>query len=143
MAVIATAELSVHADPETAFRRFIDFATWDLWMPKGFRPLSGPSRALREGDRFKMTIGPGVPSSLTVIRLRPNKEICWKGGVPGVLMGEHSFFFEDDAGMTRMRSEEPFTGVLTAGMIGGAIEREATKVGERTLKGFAAYLDKH
>jgi hypothetical protein len=90
-----------------------------------------------------MAIGPGLPSPLKIIRLRPNKEIWWKGGVRGVLVGEHSFFFEDDAGMTHLRSEEPFTGLLTVGPIGGAIEREAIKVGQRTLQSFASYLDKH
>ncbi len=145
MSFIATAELTVHTSVETAFARFIDYSTWDLWAPKGFRPISGPSRALREGDRVRVAIGPvgkGIPMPLTVIRVRPNKEICWKGGVPGVLTGEHSFFFEEDGDKTRMRSEEPFSGVLANGPLRGLLEREATKTGERTLSHFAAYVEK-
>jgi hypothetical protein len=142
MALIASAELLVAAPAETAFRRFIDFSTWDLWMPKGFRPIAGPSRPLREGDHFKMAIGfgPGLPSALRVIRLRPQREICWAGGVPGVLWGEHSFFFSEEGNATLMRSEEPFTGLLAHGPLTGLLEREASKTGERTLSSFAAYL---
>jgi hypothetical protein len=140
MPAIAVAELTVPVPVERAFERFIDFATWDLWTPKGFRPISGPARALREGDRFTMSIGPGLPSRLTVIRLRPNTEICWRGGVPGVLVGEHSFFFEADGAGTRMRSEEPFAGLLARGPLGAALEREASRVGLRTLERFADHL---
>jgi hypothetical protein len=149
MAFNATAELTVAAPVDTAFARFIDFSSWDMWQPKGFRPISGPSRPLREGDRFKVAIGrgPGMPVELTVIRVRPNKEICWRGGVKGVLMGEHSFFFEaEDDGdnpRTRVRSEEPFTGLLASTPIASLLEREASKTGERTLSSFAAYLGKH
>ena len=144
MSATATAEHTVNAPLPTAFARFIDYSSWDLWAPKGFRPISGPSRALREGDRFKMAIGrgPGLPVELTVIRLRPNKEICWKGGVAGVLVGEHSFFFEDEGGKTHMRSEEPFSGVLAKGLLSGVLEREAARTGLHTLTNFAAYLEK-
>lgn len=142
MSAIAVAELTVDAPIERAFASFVDFSSWDQWTPKGFRPISGPSRALREGDRFTMALGPGpgLPMTLTVIRLRPNKEICWKGGLPGVLVGEHSFFFEADGSKTRVRSEEPFSGVLASGLLAGAIEREAVKTGERTLERFAKHV---
>ncbi|HEX7478984.1 MAG TPA: hypothetical protein VF331_14355 [Polyangiales bacterium] len=144
MPLIASAELLVAVPVETAFRHFIDFSAWDLWMPKGFRPIVGPSRPLREGDQLKMAIGPGpgLPSTLRVIRLRPQREICWGGGVPGVLVGEHSFFFAEEGGQTRMRSEEPFSGLLARGPLAALIEREATKTGERTLRSFADYLAK-
>lgn len=144
MSVIAIAELTVNAPLDRTFASFVDFSTWDMWTPKGFRPITGPSRALREGDRFKVALGPGagLPARLTVIRLRPNKEICWKGGVRGVLVGEHSFFFEADGDKTRVRSEEPFYGLLSKGLLSSTLEREASKTAERTLQGFAKHLDK-
>ncbi len=146
MAIIASAELVVAASASEAFRRFIDFSTWDLWMPKGFRPITGPSRPLHEGDHVKMALGPGrgLPSTLHVIRVRPDKEICWTGGVKGVLVGEHSFFFApgDDSAHTCLRSEEGFTGLLTRGPLAHLIEREASKAGELTLRSFANYLAK-
>ena len=90
----------------TAFDRFVDFSTWDLWMPRGMRPITGPARALREGDSFKVAVGPGLQTTLTVMRVRPNIEICWNGGVPGGLTFEHSFFFRAQDGGTCVRSEE-------------------------------------
>jgi hypothetical protein len=144
MALIACAELSITVPIQTAFARFIDFSTWDQWMPRGFRPISGPARQLREGDHFTMALGAGrgLPSALTVIRLRPHREVCWKGGIPNLLVGEHSFFFNDEGRTTRVRSEEPFTGLLTLGPIGTLLRREAEKSGEHTLANFAAYLAK-
>src|ERR1700759_2632146 len=115
MSAIAVAELVVNAPLEAAFARFIDYSSWDRWMPKSFLPISGPARRLREGDRIKIGLGPGnrLESEVTVIRLRPNKEICWSAGVPLLLSAQHSFFFSDEAGATRIRSEEPASGLLT------------------------------
>jgi hypothetical protein len=145
MAATAVAELIVEAPLEQAFARFIDFSRWDLWMPKLFRPLSGPARELREGDRLSVGLGPAgkLVTELTVLRLRKHKEICWRGGLRGFLQGEHSFFFSDAPnlpGKTCLRSEEPFSGLLVHGLLGRRIERDATQAANEILSGFAGHL---
>lgn len=144
MGVIATAELTVDAPVERAFRSFSDFSSWDLWMPQTLRPISGPSRALREGDRLRVAFVNGrarVRTELTVIRVRPNRELCWRAGVPGVLVGEHSFFFLEQAGRTLLRSEEPFAGLLAA-PLARPLERAASEFGATVLEHLAAFLQK-
>jgi hypothetical protein len=59
--------------------------------------------------------------------------------VPGVLRGEHSFFFADEGGKTRLRSEEPFSGLLTFGPLARVIERSAARNGASVLEHFASY----
>jgi hypothetical protein len=144
MGFVAIAEQVVNASLEVAFARFVDYSAWDQWMPSSFRPLSGPARALRLGDRFTMGLGPSgkLANPLRVHRLRPNKELCWAGGVAGLLAGEHSIFFSeaDDKSKTKLRSEDVFAGVFTRGPLGRYLEREATKIGEQVLSGFAAQL---
>jgi hypothetical protein len=141
MGVIAVAELVTDAPLAVAYAHFSDFSTWDQWMPGDFVPLAGPARALRVGDRLKVGTGPKarVVLKLEVIRVRPNKELCWRAGVSGLLIGEHSFFFTEDAGKTRLRSEEPLNGLLTAGPLARVVERAGTRVGDSILESFVSY----
>ena|ERR1700712_4541233 len=146
MTAIAVAELLVDAPRNVAFSKFIDFSYWDLWMPADFRPVSGPSRALRQGDEVKVTIGPKgrISLKLEVLRVREDIEICWRGGAAGLLQGEHSFFFADGeahkAGKTRIRSEEPLRGLLTLGPLGARVERLMSDGASLLLSRFATYL---
>ena len=143
MAVIATAELTIDAPLQLAFQRFIDFSAWDLWMPPIFRPITGPARSLRTGDVVTIDVGEGrhrLRTELSVIRVRPNRELCWRAGLPGVLVGEHSFFFADRDGKTAVRSEEPFSGMLAHRPLAAVVERTATRVHTQMLAGFATHM---
>jgi hypothetical protein len=145
MTAIAVAELTVDAPRATAFAKFIDFAHWDLWMPKDFRPVAGPARALRAGDLVKVSIGPKglILLKLEVIRVREGIEICWRGGPASLLQGEHSFFFSDATsapGKTRIRSEEPVRGLLTIGPLGAGVERALADGTNVLLQRFSSYL---
>ncbi|MDH5676888.1 MAG: hypothetical protein OEZ06_32530 [Myxococcales bacterium] len=138
MSVIARAQIELPQPISNAFAQFTDYSTWSAWMPASFRPLRGPRRALRAGDRLLVRMGPGLVTRLEVLRLQGDREICWRGGVPGLIVGEHSFFF-DDLGEdgTRIRSEEPFRGLLPRiSPIGQAIAQQAGAVGEAMLRGF-------
>ncbi|HEX4354028.1 MAG TPA: hypothetical protein VHZ95_13965, partial [Polyangiales bacterium] len=77
---------------------------------------------------------------LRMVRVRTDKEICWRGGVPGLVMGEHSYFFSDADGKTRVRSEESFAGLLTFATLGKQIERAATQHAVRMIESFGQYL---
>jgi len=145
MTAIAVAEQTVDAPLAVAFPQFIDYTHWDLWMPAKFAPVSGPARQLELGDRFKVSLNPKLRLSfgLEVIRVRPNKEICWRGGPALLLQGEHSFLFAQDAqdaSKTRIRSEEPLTGVLARGPWAAPIERAFSEVGALILARFADHL---
>jgi hypothetical protein len=146
MTAIAVAQLIVDAPRNVAFAKFIDFSHWDLWMPADFRPVSGPSRALRQGDEIKVAIGAKgrISLKLEVLRVREGIEICWRGGLAGLLQGDHSFFFadaqEDTASKTRVRSEEPLGGLLTLGPLGARLERAMSDSASLLLSRFATYL---
>lgn len=141
MTAIAVAEQTVAAPLSAAFAHFIDFAHWDLWMPKIFFPVAGPARPLQTGDQFKVGIGKlKLPVDAKVIRLRAEKEICWRAGPALLLQGEHSFMFSDVGGQTLVRSEEPLVGLLTIGPLGSLVERGFADGSRAILAGFAAYI---
>lgn len=145
MSAIAVAELTIPVARDLAWSNFIDFAHWDLWMPPNFRPISGPARALAAGDKLSVGLGNKgrMKVNLDVIRLRPGKEICWRGGHRALVLGEHSYLFADaEQGHTRIRSEETFDGALTIGPLAARLERAAADGASETLARFASYLQR-
>jgi hypothetical protein len=142
MSAIAIAERDVAVPLSHAFACFIDFTRWGSWMPHTFSPLAGPIRALTAGDRFKVSVG-RLPLSLEVIRLRPNAEVCWRGGSRWVMQGEHSFTFTEEAGKTRIRSEEKLSGLLSLGPLASRLSRAAAAESRMILDRFADYAARH
>ena len=151
MTAIARAEIIVDAPREVAFDHFVDFSHWHVWMPAEFRPVSGPPRGLRDGDKIKVSVGPNgrVKLQLSVVRLLPHREICWGGGSRLILRGEHCFRFEDSPGSpgatsgsskTIIRSEETLAGLLTLGPMAKRVELGAQESAEGLLARFADYL---
>jgi len=140
MGIVARAELEIDRPVAELFDKLVDFGRWASFMPRGFAPVSGPQRALVVGDRFVVQLGPGTRTKLEVTRLQPNREICWRGGLRGLLVGEHAFYF-DALGpeRTRVRSEEPFTGfVASLPGIGAALQRAASAAGRQMLLALAS-----
>jgi hypothetical protein len=141
MSCVARGEETVPGSVEAVFAEFTDYRTWTAWMPPLFRPVWGPSRPLREGDRMVVRLG-ALPTVLKVERLRAPHEVCWSGGIPGFLHARHTFSFEPAAeGSTRIESAEPWTGVLTAAApIAKAIVRSAEAVGGAQLRHFRKWM---
>jgi hypothetical protein len=138
MPFTAEAEITIPAAVDAVFESFIDYRTWGKWMAPVMRPVTGPARALRQGDRLFVLVGNALPLLLSVDRVDAPREIVWSGGIPGVLVAHHTFHFEP-AGkdQTRIRSVEPWTGLLTNPKgIAGALLRAAEVGGHRQLKGF-------
>jgi hypothetical protein len=138
MPFTAEAEITIAAPIDAVFESFIDYRTWGKWMAPVMRPVSGPARALRQGDRAFVLVGNVLPLMLSIDRVESPREILWSGGIPGVLVAHHTFHFEP-AGkdQTRIRSVEPWTGLLTnAKGVAGALQRAAEVGGQRQLKGF-------
>jgi hypothetical protein len=135
MSVIAAVEQTIPGPIDEVFARFIDYPSWAAWMPALFRPMRGPSRPLVQGDRLLVRVK-GLPTTLTVDRLEASREVCWSAGLPGLLHARHTFTFEAvDAGSTRIRSVEPWTGLLTH-VVGSSLQRAAEDGGRRQLQGF-------
>jgi hypothetical protein len=141
MALIAESELTISGPIDMVFSQFVDFRRWSAWMPASFRPMRGPSRPLRQGDRLLIRVT-GLPSIIRVERVEGPREVCWSGGLPGVMHARHTFTFEAVGDKTtRVRSTEPWTGVVTkvkplADRIQGAAER----VGRHQLEGFGRWF---
>jgi hypothetical protein len=78
----------------------------------------------------------GLPTTLMADRLEASREVCWSGGLPGFLHARHTFTFEAvDAGSTRIRSVEPWTGLLTH-VVPASLQRAAEDGGRQQLQGF-------
>jgi hypothetical protein len=137
MSTTAEAELTVAGPLEDVFAHFIDYGRWGSWMPRAFRPMRGPSRPLRTGDRMLVNVT-GLPSMLKVERVEAPREVCWSGGLPGLMYARHSFYFEAiGATTTRIRSVEPWSGLMTkAGPLIARIIKVASHVGHAQLEGF-------
>jgi hypothetical protein len=137
MPLIAESEHTISGPIEAVFSRFIDFRRWEAWMPSAFRPMRGPSRPLRTGDRLLVNVT-GLPSLLRVEEVDSPRQVCWSGGLPGLMFARHTFTFEAVGDKTtRIRSVEPWTGVVTkVPPLAARIQGAAQRVGKSQLEGF-------
>ena len=143
MTFTADAELTIAGPIDAVFTRFIDYPRWSEWMPSTFRPMRGPSRPLRPGDRLVIRVT-GLPSVLQVFDVNSPREVSWGGGIPGLLSARHSFLFEAvGEKTTRVRSSEPWKGLATnVPSVAARIKRTAEKVGRSQLEGFERWFSK-
>ena len=78
--------------------------------------------------------------------LELDREITWRGGVPGLIVGEHAFLFEDvegKPGMTRVRSEKTWTGAITGlGFAAKRIRASASQIGREQIDALAGALER-
>ena len=149
MSFVASANGVVQASSEECFSRLRDFLTWRDWMPQSFRPLRGPIRPMQIGDRLHLRILPkprSVPLliTVTIVRVEAGREITWRGGIRGLLVGEHSFFFESAGpSATFVRSEETWSGILTwVGFIARRIRASASRIGQEQIHALARAVEK-
>lgn len=149
MSFVASANGVVQASSEECFSRLRDFLSWRDWMPQSFRPLRGPVRPMQIGDRLHLRIIPrprSVPLliTVTIVRVEAGREITWRGGIRGLLVGEHSFFFEAAGpSATFVRSEEKWSGILTwFGFIASRIRASASRIGQEQIHALARAVEK-
>lgn len=146
MSFMASASRRIQLDPEQAFERFVDFRNWAAFMPDSFRPLRGPDRPLKPGDRLKLSLDTGalkLPVVIGVFCLDPPHEIVWGGG-NALLFASHRFGFEPaEGGGVRICSDEEWTGLLAnVGPVARRVKRQAEIVGRAQLEGFARYIER-
>lgn len=120
--------------PDVVFDRLADARRWREWMPRAFRPTRVPDAPLRVGDRLRVRVAYGPPSTLTVTVADRGRELTWTGGVRGVLFAEHRFLFERAAdGSTVVRSVETWSGVI-ADALRPVVQRLAVRIGRAQLQ---------
>jgi hypothetical protein len=141
MSILATAQIEIPAPLPVVFAHFIDFPRWGQWMPAIFTPVSGPERALRAGDTFKVRIGK-LPVPLSVVNFRHDAEFGWRGGSRLVIEGVHTFQFEAAGGKTRIRSEETLSGLLALDLFAARVRADASAQALILMERFAIYLSR-
>jgi hypothetical protein len=143
MPFVARASRLIAAPPEVAFDRLVDHDSWARWLPASFRPVGKAVGLLTEGVKLRVRIsGTPFPVSIRVSAVRRPVEICWSGGVKGVLFGEHRFTFEPrgDASV-EVRSDETWSGFL-ARLLRSSIQPKAEQIGRDQLGALAAAVER-
>lgn len=145
MSVTARVSRTVKGDARSAFGKFVDFRNWESFMPPEFRPLEGPSRELKPGDRLRMVLDTGAVKlkvPVDVFSMDAPREVVWGGG-SGLLHARHRFVFSDAGdGTTLIVSDEEWTGLLPKiPALARRVKRQAELVAEAQLGGFARWLE--
>lgn len=145
MSVIAEVSRTVKGNAAEAFAKFIDFRNWESFMPSEFRPVVGPNRELSPGDRLRMQLDTGavrLKVPVDVFSVDAPREVVWGGG-SGLLHARHRFVFRDMGdGSVVIESHEEWTGLLPRiGPIARRVKRQAEKVAEAQLAGFARWFE--
>jgi hypothetical protein len=138
MSFVAEASRVLPVSAEAAFDRLADHGSWARWMPRSFRPSGASIGTLRERAKLRIRLlGMPLPVSIQVSVVRRPHEIGWRGGVPGLFLGDHRFLFEPNGpSEVRVRSVETWSGVL-ASLFQRKIRRDAEQVGRDQLEGLA------
>jgi hypothetical protein len=140
MPFVARASRSLPVSAAVAFDRLADHDSWASWMPPSFRPLEkAPVGRLTEGLQLRVKIsGTPFPVSLRVRTVRRPAEICWSGGVKGLLHGDHRFSFEATGeASVEVRSDETWSGFFATLMRPGILPK-AEQIGRDQLEALAA-----
>ena len=117
-------ERFIDAPPERVWQVLTDFAAYPQWNPL-LVEARGEARAgarVKVRAALKPGAGPRLRFSATVVRADAGAALVWKGGVPGVLFGEHFFHLRPEGQGTRFEQGEVFTGLLSL-LLGAGVRR--------------------
>jgi hypothetical protein len=107
-------EIELSASPERVWQVFTDLASFRDWNPF----IKEAEGELKVGSKLRIVL---QPPGRGAMELRPemlsvvaNREVSWRGRIPGVFTGEHKFTLErtDDNG-TRFVQRSTFAGLAT------------------------------
>jgi hypothetical protein len=127
-------EIDIAAPPEKVWTILADNTRYPEWNPYHVR-VEG---TLAVGSRLDVELhkpnGERVHIEPHVIRLTPDEELTWGGGIKGIFFGEHVFLLEpgERAG-TRLVQKETFSGIAVPFVPLDAIE-EGYNLMNRALK---------
>jgi hypothetical protein len=116
-------------------------AVWQVLTATGDYPAWNPMidkivGDLREGNVVE--VDEGMVFHPTILAVRPNQELRWKGYVwtPGVFDGDHRFVLEAQGEYTHLIQTETFSGVFAGQLTRGVIDQTVSAMQEmnRALK---------
>ncbi|GAA2524049.1 SRPBCC domain-containing protein [Streptomyces longisporus] len=109
---VITAVTDIAAAPEDVWKELTDFASYAQWHPSlSFVDVPTdirPGTQLRAQVSLRSEIDGEY--SFTVLHFEAPRRLAWEGGIPDVLMGQHSFLLEAREGGTRFTESEEFSG---------------------------------
>jgi hypothetical protein len=109
-------EVELNVPPERVWAKLIDFKSYPEWNPM----IPAMAGDLTVGAKMKGKVGIGpvkAPFNCKLTTVRPNEELRWVGGVPGVMVADHRFIIEDIGdGKSVLRHHEEFTGISVTGI---------------------------
>ncbi|KAI1301101.1 hypothetical protein F5Y03DRAFT_408048 [Xylaria venustula] len=115
--VSTSASIEIARSPALVRQVLTDFAHFHEWCQgpvKAVQPLA-PGDRIDVGDKLKVSFGGGISLTAEITENSPT-EFKWRGGLPGLVIGEHSFRFEESKitpGCTTFVNSEAFTGLLS------------------------------
>jgi hypothetical protein len=113
-------EIEIKAPPAVVWDVLSAIDCWSEWNPViGGVKLDGPLRAGTPG-RLMLLLPPPVGRRTLAVRLvtvQPQRELAWRGGVPGLMTGRHGFRLEPAGEGTRLVHTEVFSGVLAPALV--------------------------
>jgi uncharacterized protein YndB with AHSA1/START domain len=104
---VASAEVEVHADPETVWKVLTSIDEWPSWNPDVRSAFL--EDGLTEGSRFRWKAGPGTITS-TLQRIERPRLIAWTGTTFGI-KAVHVHRLEPQGEGTAVSSEESWEGL--------------------------------
>jgi hypothetical protein len=109
---VITVVTDIASPPEEVWKELTDFAGYAQWHP-ALRFVDVPTEILPETQlRAHVSLGTknGEEYRFTVRHYEAPRRLVWEGGIPDVLMGQHSFVLEPRDSGTRFTESEEFTG---------------------------------
>ena len=105
-------EIEIEASPETVWAVLADNENYPAWNPYHVQVTGKMS----VGEQLIVYIhkpnGEKTSVKPHLLRLIPNQELTWGGGIHGLFYGEHVFLLEEiENGRSRLIHKEAFTGL--------------------------------
>lgn len=105
-------EIEIDAPPQAVWAALADNANYPVWNPYHVQ-VTG---RMAVGEQLTVEIhkpnGEETSVQPHLLRLEPDRELTWGGGIHGLFYGEHVFLLEEmGSGRTRLIHKEDFTGL--------------------------------
>jgi hypothetical protein len=102
----------IHAPIRRVWNVLTDFASYEAWNPFVVRARGTARVGARIPMRFRTPSGKGFGATVTIVAVESERRLAWRGGVPVLFRGVHSFDLIDDGAHTRIVHAEEFEGLL-------------------------------
>jgi hypothetical protein len=106
--------LTFSCPPDRVWQALVDTPQYKQWNPL-IRQFAAP-QGLAPGKPAHLSVrlwGVGLRFRVTLLEVRHTHRLAWRGGVHGLLTGEHEFLLYAEANGTRLVHREVFRGLLS------------------------------